>query len=66
VAEASSADLSVHLDHITDPALVREGVAVGASSVIVDASALPYARNVAATPELAAWCHQPGGLGAEL
>jgi fructose-bisphosphate aldolase class II len=60
VAEASSADLSVHLDHLTDPELARQGVGAGASSVMIDASALPYAQNVAATAELAAWCHQRG------
>jgi fructose-bisphosphate aldolase class II len=58
LAEASSADLSVHLDHLTDPGLVRQGVMAGASSVMVDASALPYDENVAATAELAAWCHE--------
>jgi fructose-bisphosphate aldolase, class II len=57
LAEASRADLSVHLDHLTDPDLVREGVAAGASSVMVDASALPYRENVALTAELTAWCH---------
>jgi fructose-bisphosphate aldolase, class II len=57
LAEASRADLSVHLDHLTDPDLVREGVAAGASSVMVDASALPYRENVALTAEMAAWCH---------
>jgi fructose-bisphosphate aldolase class II len=60
VAEASTAELSVHLDHITDPVLVREGVAAGVSSVMIDASALPYDRNVAVTADLAAWCHARG------
>ena len=57
LAEASRAPIAVHLDHITDPALLREGVAAGIGSVMVDASALPYERNVAATTELTAWCH---------
>lgn len=60
VAEASPADLSVHLDHLTDPELARQGVGAGASSVMIDASALPYAQNVATTAELAAWCHERG------
>jgi fructose-bisphosphate aldolase, class II len=60
VAKASSADLSVHLDHVTDPELVRRGVAAGVSSVMIDASALPYEHNVAVTAELAAWCRQRG------
>ena len=60
VAEASAAELSVHLDHITDPVLIRTGVAAGVSSVMIDASALPYARNVAVTAELTSWCHARG------
>ncbi|MGW7553349.1 class II fructose-bisphosphate aldolase [Streptomyces rimosus] len=60
LAEASSARVAVHLDHITDAALVREGVEAGVRSVMVDASALPYERNVAATAELTAWCHERG------
>lgn len=57
VAEASSAALSVHLDHITEPALIRAGVAAGVSSVMVDASALDYEKNVAVTAQMADWCH---------
>jgi fructose-bisphosphate aldolase class II len=60
VAEASSAELSVHLDHITDPVLIRAGVAAGVGSVMIDASALPYDRNVAVTADMAAWCHSRG------
>jgi fructose-bisphosphate aldolase class II len=60
VARTSSADLAVHLDHLTDPELVRRGVAAGVTSVMIDASALPYDQNVAATAELAAWCRQRG------
>ena len=60
VAEGSSAELSVHLDHITDPVLIRAGVAAGVSSVMIDASALPYDRNVAVTADMAAWCHRRG------
>jgi fructose-bisphosphate aldolase class II len=60
VAEGSAADLSVHLDHVTDPVLIRAGVAAGVSSVMIDASALPYDRNLALTADLAAWCHEGG------
>lgn len=58
LAGESPARLSVHLDHITDPALIRQGAAAGVSSVMVDASALDYEKNVAATAEMAAWCHE--------
>jgi fructose-bisphosphate aldolase class II len=60
VAEGSAADLSVHLDHVTDSVLIRAGVAAGVSSVMIDASALPYDQNVAVTADLAAWCHEGG------
>ncbi|GAA1914597.1 class II fructose-bisphosphate aldolase [Streptantibioticus ferralitis] len=57
LAELSGASVAVHLDHVTDAALLREGVEAGIGSVMVDASALPYERNVATTGELTAWCH---------
>lgn len=58
LAEESRVGISVHLDHITDSALLREGVGAGARSVMIDASALPYEENVAVTAELSAWCHR--------
>lgn len=60
VAEASSARIAVHLDHLTEPRWVYEGVEAGVGSVMVDASALPYEENVAATADLTAWCHDRG------
>ncbi|MER6843283.1 class II fructose-bisphosphate aldolase [Streptomyces platensis] len=58
LAEGSTARIAVHLDHITDADLVRQGVTAGVGSVMVDASALPYEENVATTADLAAWCHE--------
>ncbi|MGW2408708.1 class II fructose-bisphosphate aldolase [Streptomyces sp. NPDC001739] len=60
LAEGSSARIAVHLDHITDAELVREGITAGVGSVMVDASALPYEENVATTAELTSWCHDRG------
>ena len=60
IARASSVDVAVHLDHIDDVALVREGVALGVQSVMFDASKLDYAANVAATREVVAFCHAAG------
>ncbi|MEU9117391.1 class II fructose-bisphosphate aldolase [Streptomyces sp. NPDC048483] len=57
LAESSAAPIAVHLDHITEAELVRQGVAAGVGSVMVDASALPYEENVTATAELTSWCH---------
>ncbi|MFI5520347.1 class II fructose-bisphosphate aldolase [Streptomyces platensis] len=58
LAESSTARIGVHLDHITDADLVRQGITAGVGSVMVDASALPYEENVATTADLAAWCHE--------
>jgi fructose-bisphosphate aldolase, class II len=58
LAEDSEAEISVHLDHITDSGLLREGVGAGVGSVMIDASALPYEENVSVTARLSAWCHE--------
>ena len=60
VAKASTAQLSVHLDHATDGALVGEAVDLGVSSVMFDASALAYEKNVHATAAVVAECHAAG------
>ncbi|MFI8853082.1 class II fructose-bisphosphate aldolase [Streptomyces sp. NPDC053499] len=60
LAEAARTDVSVHLDHITDADLIRQGVAAGVGSVMIDASTLPFAQNVATTARLTSWCHDRG------
>jgi fructose-bisphosphate aldolase class II len=60
IASAAAGPVAVHLDHADDLELVRRAVAVGIGSVMFDASALPYAENVAATRNLAAWCAPRG------
>ncbi|MDW6065015.1 class II fructose-bisphosphate aldolase [Streptomyces sp. FXJ1.4098] len=60
VAAAARVPVAVHLDHATEPALVREAVRLGFGSVMFDASALDYEANVAATAEVAADCHAQG------
>lgn len=60
LAEAAKTNVSVHLDHVTDADLVRQGVEAGVASVMVDASTLPYGENVATTAELTTWCHDRG------
>ncbi|MCT9934653.1 class II fructose-bisphosphate aldolase family protein [Planotetraspora sp. A-T 1434] len=60
VAHAAAVPVAVHLDHATDRALVEEAVRLGLGSVMFDASALDDAANVAATADVAAWCHERG------
>lgn len=50
---ADAATASLHLDHITDVALLDVALpALGVSSVMYDASALPYADNVESTKQV--------------
>jgi fructose-bisphosphate aldolase class II len=60
IARAATVDVVVHLDHIEDVALVREGVRLGVQSVMFDASKLEYDDNVAATREVVELCHVAG------
>jgi fructose-bisphosphate aldolase class II len=60
VAKSSSTPVAVHLDHATDAALVHAAVALGFGSVMYDASALPYADNVAATAAVVDYCRERG------
>ncbi|QQC90018.1 class II fructose-bisphosphate aldolase [Streptomyces alfalfae] len=57
VARSSSARLSLHLDHVTDVALLRAAHPEGFSSVMFDASKLSYEENVEATTEAVRWGH---------
>jgi len=60
IARAATVPVTVHLDHATDPDLVEEAVALGITSVMYDASALPYDENVAATASIVHRCHRAG------
>ncbi len=50
----------VHLDHATERELVDQAVELGFSSVMFDASALPYDANVAETAAVVAQCRARG------
>jgi fructose-bisphosphate aldolase class II len=67
VAEAAAVPVGLHLDHVTDDALLRRAADCGFGSVMYDASALPHDRNIAATRAAADWAHHRGlWLEAEL
>ena len=67
VAEAAGVDVALHLDHVEDPALLRQAADYGFGSAMFDGSHLPYAENVRATREAADWAHSRGlWLEAEL
>ncbi|GHF92313.1 fructose-bisphosphate aldolase [Kitasatospora xanthocidica] len=60
VAESARVPVAVHLDHATSAELVHQAVELGFSSVMFDASVLPYAENVRTTAEVVAHCHEAG------
>lgn len=60
IADDAAVPVVVHLDHATDEDLVTEAIALGITSVMVDASRLPYEANIAQTARLSRWCHDHG------
>ncbi len=67
VARTATVPVSLHLDHVEDVHLLHQAVAAGFSSVMFDASRLPYEQNLRATAAAAGWAHGHGlWLEAEL
>ncbi len=62
LAQSSTAEVALHLDHVEDDDLLHQAVGAGFSSVMYDAGALPYADNAAATARGADWAHRHGLL----
>ncbi|MFF2752083.1 ketose-bisphosphate aldolase [Kitasatospora sp. NPDC058048] len=60
VARAARVPVAVHLDHATSVELVHRAVELGFTSVMFDASVLPYEENVRATAEVVRRCHAAG------
>ncbi|MGP4114139.1 class II fructose-bisphosphate aldolase [Streptomyces sp. 4N509B] len=60
LAEAATVPVALHLDHVTQEALLHEAPDRGFGSVMFDASALPHEANLAATRAAAAWAHRRG------
>lgn len=59
-AQNASVPVCVHLDHGTSKEMVYRALRLGFTSVMVDASALPYDENVALTKELTDIAHAMG------
>jgi fructose-bisphosphate aldolase class II len=61
---SASVDLSVpvvlHLDHTKDTETITRAIAAGFTSVMIDASELPLAENIARSREIAEYAHQHG------
>ncbi|GAA5061470.1 ketose-bisphosphate aldolase [Streptomyces similanensis] len=59
-ARAAAVPVALHLDHVQSDELLRQAPEAGFSSVMYDASRLPYADNLAATRAAAEWAHAQG------
>lgn len=59
-AAAASVPISLHLDHVTDFALLQQCANAGFSSAMFDAGSLPFDENVAITKRATDWCHSNG------
>ncbi|MER5840345.1 class II fructose-bisphosphate aldolase [Streptomyces prasinus] len=60
IARASRVPVAVHLDHARSTDLVHEAVRLGFTSVMFDASGLPYEKNLTATRKVADHCRARG------
>ncbi|KPJ85344.1 hypothetical protein AMJ57_03385 [Parcubacteria bacterium SG8_24] len=59
-AAASPVPVALHLDHGKDLKIIRQAVRSGYTSVMIDASTLPYAENVAQTRKVVGWAKKAG------
>lgn len=60
VARNASVPVCVHLDHGTSKEMIYRALRIGFTSVMIDASALPYEENLAFTKEITEISHAMG------
>ncbi len=58
--EEITVPLVLHLDHTWEPALIREAIEAGFSSVMIDASDRPFEENVSLSRSIAEYAHDRG------
>jgi fructose-bisphosphate aldolase class II len=56
--------VAMHLDHGKDLKVIRAAINAGYTSVMIDASTLPFRENVAKTKKVVGWAH-PKGISVE-
>lgn len=59
-AEAASVPVVLHLDHGSNPELIKRAVDLGFTSVMIDASTETFEENVRRTKEIVAYAHERG------
>lgn len=61
-AAAAKVPVALHLDHGTDPAIIKRAVDLGFTSVMIDASMESFEENVRRTKEIIAYAHARGAV----
>jgi fructose-bisphosphate aldolase, class II len=64
LAEKSAVPVALHLDHCKDLALIERCIEAGWTSVMIDASSLPFEENLAMTRKVVQMA-RPGGVSVE-
>lgn len=59
-SQGISVPVTLHLDHTRDFAVIKDAIAAGFTSVMIDASDKPLEENIAITREVAAYAHAHG------
>jgi fructose-bisphosphate aldolase class II len=60
IAAKAPVPVGIHLDHGKDLNIIKAAVKGGYTSVMIDASSLPYKENVAKTKKVVGWAHAKG------
>lgn len=60
LAEKSTVNIALHMDHCKDIELLKKCIDLGYSSVMYDGSALPIEENIKNTKEVVKYAHQRG------
>lgn len=63
-AEETDLPVVIHLDHANTMEQIKAAVEAGFNSIMIDASALSFEENIAATKEVVHYCH-PFGISVE-
>lgn len=61
-AAATKVPVALHLDHGTDPEIIKKAVDLGFTSVMIDASMESFEENVRRTKEIIAYAHARGAV----
>lgn len=61
-AAAARVPVALHLDHGTDPEIIKKAVDLGFTSVMIDASMESFEENVRRTKEIIAYAHARGAV----